>query len=64
MRQSLKIIEQCLNNMPPGEVKVDDYKISPPPRAEMKVSTLFEDINEYFHLHVTSLASKPQDNPR
>ena len=38
MRQSLKIIEQCLNNMPPGEIKTDDAKLTPPSRAEMKVS--------------------------
>lgn len=29
---------QCLNKMPPGEVKIDDAKISPPKRSEMKVS--------------------------
>lgn len=38
MRQSLRIISQCLNKMPPGEIKVDDAKVSPPKRAEMKVS--------------------------
>jgi len=38
MRQSLKIVWQCLNQMPAGEIKVDDKKISPPKRAEMKVS--------------------------
>ncbi|XP_014118445.1 PREDICTED: NADH dehydrogenase [ubiquinone] iron-sulfur protein 2, mitochondrial-like, partial [Pseudopodoces humilis] len=38
MRQSLRIILQCLNKMPPGEVKVDDAKVSPPKRAEMKVT--------------------------
>lgn len=37
MRQSLRIILQCLNKMPPGEIKVDDAKVSPPKRAEMKV---------------------------
>ena len=37
MRQSLRIISQCLNKMPPGELKVDDAKVSPPKRAEMKV---------------------------
>lgn len=37
MRQSLRIIHQCLNKMPAGEVKVDDKKIMPPSRAEMKV---------------------------
>lgn len=35
-RQSLRIIHQCLNKMPPGPVKVEDYKIAPPPRAAMK----------------------------
>ncbi|MBL4589196.1 MAG: NADH-quinone oxidoreductase subunit D [Alphaproteobacteria bacterium] len=38
MRQSLKIMQQCIRNMPKGAVKVDDYKISPPPRVEMKRS--------------------------
>ncbi len=37
MRESLKIIEQCLNKMPTGEVRTDDYKVVPPRRAEMKV---------------------------
>ena len=35
--KSLKIIEQCLNKMPAGEARTDDYKIVPPKRAEMKV---------------------------
>ncbi|XP_062504434.1 NADH-ubiquinone oxidoreductase 49 kDa subunit-like [Corticium candelabrum] len=38
MRQSLRIIHQCLNKMPEGEVKIDDAKITPPSRAEMKDS--------------------------
>ncbi|XP_020602448.1 NADH dehydrogenase [ubiquinone] iron-sulfur protein 2, mitochondrial-like [Orbicella faveolata] len=38
MRQSLRIIHQCLNWMPAGEIKVDDAKISPPKRSEMKES--------------------------
>lgn len=38
MRESLKIMLQCMNNMPEGEVKTDDMKICPPSRAEMKVS--------------------------
>lgn len=37
MRESLKIIFECLNKMPPGEIKVDDHKVVPPSRAEMKV---------------------------
>ena len=38
MRECLKIIRQCLNEMPSGPVRVDDRKISPPPRGEMKHS--------------------------
>ncbi len=40
MRQSLRIVHQCLNDMPEGEVKVDDAKLTPPSRAEMKVHLL------------------------
>ncbi|MAZ75840.1 MAG: NADH-quinone oxidoreductase subunit D [Micavibrio sp.] len=38
MYESVKIMKQCLRNMPEGPVKSDDYKVSPPPRAEMKDS--------------------------
>jgi NADH-quinone oxidoreductase subunit D len=38
MYQSLSIMKQAITNMPDGKVKVDDYKVSPPPRAEMKSS--------------------------
>jgi len=38
MRQSLRIIHQCLNKMPEGEVKIDDNKLSAPSRSEMKDS--------------------------
>jgi len=38
MRQSLKIMQQCLRDMPEGDVKTNDYKVCPPPRAEMKNS--------------------------
>lgn len=36
MRESLRIIDFCINNMPPGEIKADDRKYVPPPRAAMK----------------------------
>jgi NADH dehydrogenase (ubiquinone) Fe-S protein 2 len=48
MRQSLRIIEQCLNQMPPGDVKTDDAKITPPSRTEMKSS--MEAIIHHFKL--------------
>ena len=38
MFQSLRIMKQCLENMPEGPVKVDDRKVAPPSRAEMKSS--------------------------
>ncbi len=37
MRESIRIIEQCLNKMPYGEIRTDDAKVVPPKRAEMKV---------------------------
>lgn len=36
MRQSVNIIQQCLNKLPQGEIKTDDRKIAPPSRKEMK----------------------------
>lgn len=47
-RQSLRIIEQCLNKMPAGQFKVDDHKIVPPPRANMKES--MESLIHHFKL--------------
>ncbi len=38
MRQSLKIIRQCIEKMPKGEVVTNDPKIAPPKRALMKQS--------------------------
>lgn len=49
MRQSLKIMKQCLHELPDGPVKVNDYKISPPPRAEMKGS--MEALIHHFKLY-------------
>jgi NADH dehydrogenase (ubiquinone) Fe-S protein 2 len=38
MRESLRIIAQCLNAMPNGPVRIDDRKITPPSRGDMKHS--------------------------
>jgi NADH-quinone oxidoreductase subunit D len=38
MRQSLRIIRQCLKDMPEGLVLTDDHKVAPPRRDEMKTS--------------------------
>ena len=45
MRESLKIIEQCLNHMPEGDIRTDDAKCVPPSRAEMKVRRCFHRID-------------------
>lgn len=38
MRESLKIIQYCLETIPNGLVKTSDYKFNPPMRSEMKNS--------------------------
>ena len=38
MRESVKIINQCLSSMPKGPVKSMDGKITPPPKKEIKDS--------------------------
>ncbi|KAJ7333125.1 NADH dehydrogenase Fe-S protein subunit 2 ndufs2 [Desmophyllum pertusum] len=57
MRQSLRIIEQCINRMPDGEVKVDDNKISPPKRSEMKES--MEALIHHFKLYTEGYQVPP-----
>ena len=49
MRECTKIIKQCLDQMPDGAVKSEDFKISPPPRSEMKRS--MEALIHHFKLH-------------
>lgn len=49
MRQSLRIINQCVNKMPGGPIKTQDYKVCPPPRAEMKTS--MEALIHHFKLY-------------
>ncbi len=49
MYQSVKIMKQCLEKMPAGNIKMNDYKVSPPPRAEMKSS--MEALIHHFKLY-------------
>jgi NADH-quinone oxidoreductase subunit D len=49
LRESVKIINQCLAKMQPGPVKVQDHKFSPPTRAEMKRS--MEALIHHFKLY-------------
>jgi len=49
MRESLKIIKQCVKQMPSGAVMVDDNKFAPPKRREMKHS--MEALIHHFKLY-------------
>ena len=49
MRQCVPIMKQCLNDMPGGPVMVDDHKIAPPRRADMKRS--MEALIHHFKLY-------------
>ncbi len=49
MRQSIRIMHQCLEEMPAGPVKVSDRRIAPPRRAEMKNS--MEALIQHFKLY-------------
>jgi len=48
MRESLNIINQCLNNMPEGAIKVDNFKISVPSKSNIKSS--MESLIHHFKL--------------
>ena len=49
MRQSLRIIEQAIANMPGGPVMAPDHKVTPPQRGEMKQS--MEALIHHFKLY-------------
>lgn len=38
MRESIKIVSQCIENMPPGDYRLQDKKVTPPPRARLDES--------------------------
>jgi NADH-quinone oxidoreductase subunit D len=49
VRQSARIMRQCLKEMPKGRVATDDQKVFPPSRAEMKTS--MEALIHHFKLY-------------
>lgn len=49
MRQSCKIMKQAIEKMPMGPVMVDDHKVTPPSRADMKNS--MEALIHHFKLY-------------
>lgn len=59
MRESLRIVSQCINLMPKGSVKLDDKKITPPSRFSAK--TQMESLIHHFKIYtegITPLKSK------
>ncbi len=52
MKESLKIIEQCLNNLPLGVIKTNDNKITPPSRKDIKQS--MESLIHHFKIYTQS----------
>ena len=49
MHESCKMMMQAINDMPEGEIKVDDHKVAPPKRSEMKYS--MEALIHHFKLY-------------
>lgn len=49
MRESIKIIRQCIEKMPQGDIVTSDHKISPPKRSDMKHS--MESLIHHFKLY-------------
>jgi NADH-quinone oxidoreductase subunit D len=38
VRESMRIVEQCVERMPPGDHRLQDKKVTPPPRARIDAS--------------------------
>lgn len=59
MRQSISLILQCIQKMPNGLVKVDDKKITPPSREELKTS--MEALIHHFKLYSQGFTIQPDE---
>ena len=57
MRQSLRIVKQCIAEMPEGAHATDDRKVAPPPRVEMKRS--MEALIHHFKLYTEGFHVPP-----
>ncbi|XP_054740801.1 NADH-ubiquinone oxidoreductase 49 kDa subunit [Anastrepha obliqua] len=57
MREACVIINQCLNQMPAGEIKADDYKVCPPRRIVMKQG--MEELIHHFKFFTQGFAVPP-----
>ena len=59
MRQSIRIINQCLNKIPEGPIKVDNNKISVPSKLYMKQS--MESLIHHFKLYTEGFSILPRE---
>jgi len=59
MRESLKIIEQCLNKIPSGLIKTDDNKLAPPTRVDIKQS--MESLIHHFKSYTQGFIVPPNE---
>jgi NADH dehydrogenase (ubiquinone) Fe-S protein 2 len=57
MRQSTRIINQCLNAMPEGPVRTDNQKLLPPTRYQLK--TYMESLIHHFKLYTEGALLPP-----
>lgn len=57
MRQSVRIVRQALDNLPPGDFLLDDPKIAPPPRRLLDQS--MEAVIHHFKLFTEGLRPPP-----
>jgi NADH dehydrogenase (ubiquinone) Fe-S protein 2 len=53
MKQSIYLIEQCLDNIPFGPIKTDDNKITPPSRFDIKQS--MESLIHHFKFYTSGI---------
>jgi len=60
IRQSLLIMEQCIQNMPEGLIREENYKINPPLRNNLKNS--MEDLIHHFKLYVSGFQVQKSEN--
>ena len=59
MKQSLKIISQCINKIPNGLVKTSDSKLCPPTKTDLKQS--MESLIHHFKIYTNGISIFPNE---
>jgi NADH:ubiquinone oxidoreductase subunit D len=54
MKESLKILNKCINDLPQGLIKTTDTKICPPTKTELKQS--IEAIIQHFKIYTNGIS--------